>query len=175
MTLIGLLAGGCGSAETSPPSSDLSGPAIRIDNSTLSHFDEQGRLLWAVDAAIVEYDRGADESRADDVRVRFLNPSGADSPQTASLSVRAERMTFENGTRHLYLIGNVQGDGPDGLTFATERAQWDPERRTVTGDRAVRIQREDLSMRGTGFSYDLRSERLSLQSASLEIQLDNAP
>lgn len=124
-----------------------------------------------MDAASVRYDRDTSESRAQDGRVRFMNSTAADEPQTASLTVQADRIVFEHRTRHLFLQGGVRGVGPDGLTFATRRAQWDADRRRVSGNAEVQIQRDDLSMRGAGFSYDLQSESLSLQSASLQVQL----
>lgn len=164
--------GGCGNADTSPPSSTPSGPAIQIEGSALSHHDDKGRLVWTMDAATVQYDRGAKESRAQDVRVRFMDSRTTDDDRTISLTVRANHLVFEHQTRNLFLQGGVRGDGPDGLTFETDRAQWDAEQRLVTGNAVVRIQREDLSMHGTGFSYDLDRENLTLQSASLQVQLE---
>lgn len=124
-----------------------------------------------MDAAAVQYDRGSDESRAQDVRVRFMGSSSTAETQTASLTVRAEDLAFEHRTRNLVLRGGVHGEGPEGLTFETDRAQWTASERTITGNADVQIRRDDLSMRGTGFTYDLQSESLTMQSASLQVQL----
>ena len=145
-----------------------------MDQSTLAHYDDAGRLVWSLDAAVVRYDRGADESRAQDVRVRFTGTNSNSETQTASLAIRADRLVFDHRTRDLFLQGGVHGDGPEGLTFEAERAQWNAERSTVAGNSSVRIRREDLSMKGTGFTYDLQSESLTLQSASLQVQLGGA-
>lgn len=170
---------GCGSGDTSPPASAPSGPAIEINNSRLTHYDDAGRLVWAMDAAAVQYDRGSNKSRAHDVRVRFMTPDAdastqTTSTQTASLTIQARHLVFEHQTRNLFLHGGVRGEGPDGLSFETDRAQWDDERSVVSGSRAVRIQRDDLSMRGTGFIYNLQSESLTMQSASLQVQLEGS-
>ena len=168
-----LAAGGCGEADTTSTATDTpSGPAISIRSGTLAHYDEAGRLVWSLTAAAVHYDRGDEESRAEDARVRFVAPEATEPSQTASLTVRADRLVFEHRTRDLLLLGGVRGDGPDGLTFETDRAHWDAERRRVSGSRAVEVRREDLTMGGTGFTYDLPSRSLTLQSASLQVQLE---
>ena len=129
-----------------------------------------------MDASAVQYDRGVNKSRAQDVRVRFMNPdTDTDgSAQTASLTIQAPHLVFEHQTRNLFLQGGVRGDGPDGLTFETDRAEWDAERRVISSTSAVHIQRDDLSMRGTGFTYKLQSASLTMQSASLQVQLDGS-
>jgi LPS export ABC transporter protein LptC len=170
-----LAAGGCGSADSSSrPSDRPSGPAIAIQTGTLAHYGASGQLVWSLTAAAVHYDRGTEESRAQDAQVRFMRPDSAQSPQTPSLTVRADRLVFEHRTRNLVLRDGVRGDGSEGLTFETDRAHWDAEQRRLTGRRPVTIRREDLTMRGTGFTYDLQSQSLSLQSASLQVQLGGA-
>lgn len=119
----------------------------------------------------MNYERGRDRSRAQNVRVRFMDEDAADKRQTAALTVRADQLVVEHRTRDLRLQGNVRGEGPDSLAFETDRAHWNAEQRRITGETGVRIQRDDLSMRGTGFSYDLQSESLTMQSASLQVQL----
>ncbi len=170
-----LAAGGCGSADTSSRTADTpSGPAIAIQQGALSHYDASGQLVWSLTAATVRYDRGAGKSRAQDARVRFMRPDSSPTTQTPSLTVQADRLVFEHRTRNLVLQDGVRGDGSDGLTFETDRAQWNAKQRRLTGNRPVSIRREDLTMRGTGFTYDLQSESLSMQSASLQVQLEGS-
>lgn len=120
----------------------------------------------------MSYKRGRDRSRARNVRVRFMDAAATGNRQTVALTVRADRLVVEHRTRNLRLQGDVRGEGPDSLTFETDRARWNAEQRRITGETGVRIQRDDLSMRGIGFSYDLQSESLTMQSASLEVQLE---
>jgi len=125
-----------------------------------------------MDAGEISYERGRDRSRARDVRVRFMDEAATDTRQTAALTVRADRLVVEHRTRNLRLQGGVRGEGPDSLTFETDRARWNAEQRRIMGETGVRIRRDDLAMRGIGFSYDLQSESLTMQSASLQVQLE---
>ncbi len=102
-----------------------------------------------------------------------MGEAAAEERQTAALTVRADRLVVEHRTRDLRLQGDVRGEGGDGLTFETDRAHWDAEQRRITGETDVRIRRDDLDMRGAGFSYDLRSANLTMQSASLQVPLED--
>ena len=148
-------------ASAASPNSSLAA-GVELSDSRLSHYDQQGRLLWTLEAPLMRYYRKAEESVAQDVLVQFFSAG------RPSLQVRAGRLVFFNRSGNLLLSGRlVAADPAQGLRFQTEAARWSDHEQVLRGSGPLELERQNLKLTGQGFSYWPRQDRLVVQSAAL--------
>jgi LPS export ABC transporter protein LptC len=148
-----------------PETTDL--PDIELEENEVTRYSEDGRPIWLLYARKVEYFEELQQTRAENVAVRFLDREGAD-----ALIVQADRLIFYHRSGDLQFSGNLQARDPEGLQFSTEEAHWDEETRVLRSSSAVRVEREDLLLTGQGFAYRPDEGTLIIQAAHLKIFLN---
>jgi LPS export ABC transporter protein LptC len=138
-------------------------PTIELSESELIHYDDEGEIIWMLWARSVQYFE--QETQAEGVEVRFLDEG------KEVLYVRAERLIFDHRSGDLKMSGGVSVSDPEGLRLSTDEAYWDDEKRVLTSDSLVSIERDDLRLQGEGFEYHPDEGTLTIKEARLKLIL----
>jgi len=126
------------------------------------HFKEwkQDALQWDLDARLAKYYHGAQEAFFEDVSLRFRPP------ETGSvMTLHADRVLYEMEGRLLRADGNVWGVGEQGLRFHTNSLTYDLENKRVESSDPVVLEKDGLTVEGTGMEGSLRDQRFRLLSS----------
>jgi len=141
-------------------------PEIELEENEITRYSEDGQPVWVLYARRVEYFEQLQQTRAENVAVRFLDREGAD-----ALIVQASHLAFFHRSGDLQFRGNLQAYDPEGLRFSTEEAHWEEETHVLRSSSPVRVEREDLLLTGQGFEYRPDEGTLTIKSAHLRILL----
>ncbi len=92
--------------------------------------------------------------RLRDVEIEF------DEEGRGTVNVRAKRGTLKLDRNDLVLRGGVVGETSSGERFETEELRYDGARHRLWTDGAVRVERPNLVLTGTGMELDLSAQRI---------------
>lgn len=141
-------------------------PAIEFRENELTQYNEDGKATWVLHARTVQYFEEAQETRSEDVEVRFFDRAGVE-----ALIVQADALTFYHRTGDLTFSGNLRARDPKDLRFSTDEANWDEKARVLRSDSPVHVEREDLTLTGQGFEYHPDEGTLTIKEAHLKMLL----
>ncbi len=81
--------------------------------------------------------------------------------------LRCDRGVIDLNSGDFQGEGNVKGEMADGRRFETQSAQYDDKRALISGDVPVLLTEVSGTLRGGGFQYWVREDRLQLTKAQL--------
>jgi len=153
-------------AEVSSPLSAEEKPNVEIRDGELARYTPDGKLTWVLRSPSLAYYEEKEQTRAQDVEVRFFDAQGRE-----ALRVRAQELIFFHETGDFMLRGDIQGQDPEGLRFRTEEARWEEREGVLRGNRPIEVERPDSQLRGSGFAYFPREGKLVVHDARLQLFL----
>lgn len=87
--------------------------------------------------------------------------------------LRCDRGVIELESGDFQAEGNVQGQMADGRSFQTESAQYDDELAVISTNVPVLLQEATGTLRGGGFQYWVREDRLQLTGGAVLLQSES--
>lgn len=139
-----------------PEAADRGAPAIALEQAQISKHDVDGKKLWELEARSMEAREA--ESVAQDVTLRFFDAEGRE-----TLVVRAPQARLQNRTGDLELIGTVNATGSE-FSFTTGNLRWDAQKKILSTESPVRVEREDFTLTGRGFEYSSETGLATVKS-----------
>lgn len=133
-----------------PPSSSQNKPTFQAVRQVLEHYSEEdGHVVWVMEADLVEFFESAQEARAENVSLIFNDENGEE-----VLTLTSDQLVFHMSTGDLAINGNIVAEDSSGMRLTTEEAYWNDEEGVLRGESPVSAEREDLSITGKGFAYN---------------------
>ncbi len=139
-------------------------PRVELRGGELSRYTPEGQLVWILRSPALAYYDDREQTRAQDVEVRFFDAQGRE-----ALTVRARELIFFHETGDFLLRGGIVGEDPEGLRFQTEEARWVEREGVLRGDEPIDVERPDAQLSGRGFEYRPRAGELVVHDARLRL------
>ena len=130
---------------------------ILVEGIQFSEWDE-GRLIWRMGAERTRYHHKEKRASLEEVEVTFFPATGG------KMLLWANLVDYDVRTKGLRATDSVRGKSDQGYDFATESLVYDGNRREVTTDDKVTLEKDRLTIQGTGMRGSLRDHRFRLLS-----------
>ncbi|MEO0355410.1 MAG: LPS export ABC transporter periplasmic protein LptC [Cyanobacteria bacterium P01_A01_bin.3] len=150
---------GSNNSQASEPSEDGDDSSLVYENLTLTETNEEGDLLWELNAATARYGDGGESAQLSDVSGVIYDEAGQ------QIFIEAKAGIVLPGEQRMELEDEVTADAPHlNLDLSSERAVWLPEDNTLTAVGSVIItEREnDIELTGDRLMADLSANIISL-------------
>jgi LPS export ABC transporter protein LptC len=128
-----------------PEPANIQAPAISAEQAHIIKYDTDGKKLWELEARAIA--TGDVESTAKEVSLRFFDSEGRE-----TLTVLAPQARLHNRTGNIELIGVIRAHGSE-FSFTTENLYWDNQKRMLSTQSLIRIERDDFVLTGRGLEY----------------------
>lgn len=131
---------------------------ISLEDIDYTHI-ENGRAKWRLVSHQVERESAAG-------LLNVVNPvlSFFDSEGQVDGSLKAGFGEVSDDYKKVHLMNDVVLDHSSGYVLKTDEMDYDHATQTVTTDRKVFVNADDMSLQGTGLVFYLKEERLILSS-----------
>jgi LPS export ABC transporter protein LptC len=120
---------------------------------------EEDRLVWTMEAERSWYRHAEEKARLEQVEVTFFPPGGG------RMLLWATFVDYDVQTRDLWARESVRGRSDQGYDFTTESLLYDADEREVKTDDKVTLEKDRLTIQGTGMKGSLAEHRFHLLSA----------
>jgi LPS export ABC transporter protein LptC len=147
--------------------SDPDSPAIELSQNDLTHYDDNGKILWEMHADSVKFFDTTQKTEAETIKIQFFNADGQN-----VLDVGAQHLVYDHRSGNLAITGQIDAKDPSGISFTTDDAFWDESGKRLWSDSPIRIERDDFSLTGKGFEYKPDEGTLTTQTGHLQIILN---
>jgi LPS export ABC transporter protein LptC len=114
---------------------------------TTLHFTESeaGQMRWELAAASGHYNRSGDSSVLKDLRLNVYR-----TPALGPITVSARDGVYQHGSKNIQLAGDVRASSAKGLSFSTERLEYEAADRRFHTSEKVLLQDGALRVEGEG-------------------------
>jgi LPS export ABC transporter protein LptC len=119
---------------------------------------EEGRLIWKMGAERTRYHHEEKSARLEEVEVTFFPDAGG------RMLLWANLVDYDIRTKGLRATDSVRGKSDQGYDFYTESLVYDGQRREVTTDDKVTLEKDRLTIQGTGMQGSLKDHKFRLLS-----------
>lgn len=174
-----VLASGCGrspqpEAETTPTPAPSEAPELVYRDINLTETDNEGNVLWKLEADIAEYEQDGFQAALQTVEGEFYDPEGK------AITVSAEGGRVLPRERRLELSGTVEAVAePLSLALSADTIEWLPEdnKLAAIGNVVVRQTERQIEMKGDRLDADLSTYylRLSLDPSETQTSESDTP
>ena len=119
---------------------------------------EEDRLIWQMGAERTRYHHEEKKASLERVEVTFFPASGG------KMLLWANLVDYDLRTRGLRASDSVRGKSDQAYDFSTESLLYDGDKREVTTDDKVTLEKDRLTIQGTGMQGSLSDHRFRLLS-----------
>jgi len=130
---------------------------ILVEGIQFSEWEED-RLVWQMGAERARYHHKEKKASLDQVEVTFFPATGG------KMLLWANLMDYDVRSKGLIARDSVRGKSDQGYDFATESLLYDGEKREVTTDDKVTLEKDRLTIQGTGMQGSLVDHKFRLLS-----------
>lgn len=146
-------------AQSTPDPSATDAPQLVYRDINLTETDNDGRVLWKLEAAVAEYESEGFEAVLQDVKGEFYDPQGK------AITIEATNGRVMPREKRLELSGNVAAVAePLTIALTADRVEWRPEDNQLAaiGNAIVRHTEREIEMKGDRLDADLSTYLLRL-------------
>ncbi|MEO0801506.1 MAG: LPS export ABC transporter periplasmic protein LptC [Cyanobacteria bacterium J06642_2] len=162
--IIALLVAACGrsappEASQTPTPEATEAPELVYRNINLTETDNDGRVLWKLEADVAEYEQDGFEAALQAVRGELFNPEG----QAVTVNATSGRVLPRE--KRLELSGDVEAEAePLDIALSADLIEWLPEesRLAAIGNVTVRQVERQIEMTGDRLDADLSTNQMRL-------------
>lgn len=131
-------------------------PDIQLEQMRLTHTAKDGSKIWEIGAEAASVHKDTRHTIARGVVIKFFKDD------RATLSVQAKELVLgDNGD--MLIRGEVSAAGDDNLNFQSREIHWDEKRKLLWSDATVKLEREDMHLKGVGFEYSPETGTLKIK------------
>jgi LPS export ABC transporter protein LptC len=130
---------------------------ILVEGLRFSEWEED-RLIWLMGAERTRYHHKEKRASLEQVEVTFFPATGG------KMFLWANLVDYDLKTKGLRASDSVRGRSDQGYDFATESLRYDGEKREVTTDDKVTLEKDRLTIQGTGMKGSLADHKFQLLS-----------
>ena len=120
---------------------------------------EEGRRVWSMEAERARYRHSEKTASFDEVEVTFFPASGG------KMLLLAKLVDYHLQTKELAARESVRGRSDQGYVFFTESLFYNGDRREVTTNDKVTLEKDRLTIQGVGMKGSLADHKFRLLSA----------
>jgi LPS export ABC transporter protein LptC len=142
-----------------PQTAGKNAPNIELKNVAYSTTNIDNFKEWDLNAESAQYLQGEKRVLLDNLAVNVYRPDGK------IYRIRGQKGEFNTESRDIKIRGAVHGVMPDNTTIQTESIDYDHEKRLITTQDKVFIQRgTKFALEGKGVIVDLAKEKMTILS-----------
>ncbi len=119
---------------------------------------QEGKQIWSMNAERTRYHHKEKKASLDKVEVTFFAAQGG------RMRMWAETVDYDLQTKELVARDSVRGKSDQGYDFATESLLYRGGEREVTTDDQVTLEKDRLTIQGTGMQGSLSDHKFRLLS-----------
>ncbi len=130
---------------------------ILVEGLLFSEWEED-RLIWSMGAERTRYHHQKKKASLEQVEVTFFTATGG------KMLLWANLVDYDVQTKDLKASDSVRGKSDQGYDFVTESLLYDGDKREVSTDDKVTLEKDRLTIQGTGMKGSLADHKFRLLS-----------
>lgn len=136
-----------GTISQNKPFEDIKRPNAIIKDSKLNE-DKDGKKVWELNAEIIEIDSETGVNKLTGVKGKLYRVDGT------TITVTSKEGTYNPGTKHITLSGDVLAVYSEGWTLKCQFIEWIPEKNLILARDKVEVDKKDLYLAGDEMQTD---------------------
>lgn len=130
--------------------------SVQLHDVSYSTTDRNNVTQWDLKAQSARYFKDKKKVMLENLSVNLYQKDGE------VYRLKGSRGCFYTDSRDIELDGGAEAFLPDGTTIKTDKVDYDHDRKIITTDDEILIQRNSFSMKGRGMVVDLNTEKMKI-------------